>query len=276
MNAIILFKKIFIGAVTFFSLLTVFLSTASASELYLFQTDIDNNDFDTTKIFFEVPASIYESWYPLRKAAEYLPITVDWDASTQEIVIFSNAIQMIRPLCAEQRYDRQKIETYEADIKIVDGVTYCSGKFLSQHLQGVGFLYKNSIFYYTGGVESAAYINSGDSTKFFSYINTSLYELYLKLPDDYQFITENLPGGICFVDEDDTPYDYALGYVYPYSQTPTCYIVGDRFTGATLTSIIAHEAMHVYQARMGVLSSEKAAQQYEARILDELLSRNSE
>lgn len=260
-------KKLVIALVLMF----VLASPAYASELHLFETDVGNDSFQTADISFDVPETINKNWYPLRQVSAYLPIAVDWDNNTREVVIYSDAVRMLRPLCSEQRYNSKRLEVYKDDVKIIDGVTYCSARFLQMFLSGVGFSYEDSIFCYIDESKSTSYINSGNSMRFRSYVNTSLYELYLKCPDDYQFIKENLPGGISYVDSRTTPYWSALGYVYPYSNNPVCYIVGDRLAGATLSSVIAHEAMHVYQARIGMWDSEKAAEQYEAEVLNKLL-----
>lgn len=263
--------KIIKRSVVALALLLLMASPAYASDLFLFDADVENNSFTSELVSFETPDGIDDSWYPLREAAQYLPITVDWDSDTKEVVVDSDAVRLIRPLCAVQRYSSSRLEVYKENIKVLNGVTYCSPKFLRQHLDGVGFLYGNSVFCYIGDYQSDAYINGGDSMRFAAYVKTGLYELYLKSSDDYWLIRNYMTGGIRYISVNDAPYSNAVGYVYTKCIDPVCYIIGDTHPNTTIASLIAHEAMHIYQDKTGGENTEEIAKQYERQVLSRLL-----
>lgn len=244
---------------------------AYAAELNLFDADIGKDLFTVNKIVFETPDSVEDEWYPLRAAAEYLPIHVEWDEDSKSVVVESEAIRLIRPLCSTRYYDQRALDAYCNDIKTVNGITYCSGRFLVQHLQGVSFLYGSAVFCYSGTGESSDYVRGAGSARFVPYVNAALYELYLKSPKDYEMIKTCLTGGIQYMPFSESPYCDAVGFVYSRSEKPVCYIVGDGHTGATMASLVAHEAMHVYQTRNGNPSSETEAKQYEQAVLRRVL-----
>lgn len=259
------------GSVVALFLMVLLGSTAYASDLYVFDADIQHDSFSVEQVSFETPVGVDKSWYPLREASKYLPISVDWDNDTREVVVDSDAVRLIRPFCAVQRYGSRRLAAYRDNIKIVDGVTYCSPKFLNQHLDGVGFLYNNSVYCYTGDNQSDAYVKGGNSPRFVSYVNAGLYELYLKSPDDYRMVKDGITGGVQYVSVENSPYSNAVGYVYAQSSNPVCYIIGDTHTSTTMASLIAHEAMHIHQEKTGGENTEEIAKQYERQVLYKLL-----
>ena len=100
----------------------------STSTVHLFQTDYDADSYAITPVSFDIPDTVPEGWFPLRAVSEYLPITVSWDGSTQEVVVVSDAMKQIRPLLAERRF---KASRFTESLCIRRGVTYCSPQFLT-------------------------------------------------------------------------------------------------------------------------------------------------
>lgn len=268
MGVTVSFKKAFITVLTFI----VLINPAYASNLYLFRSDLNNNEFLVDTVEFDTPYCVDNSWYPLREAAEYLPIDVLWDADTREIIIYRDDDIGCHTMRAATRMNCNKILAFANDVKVVNGVTYCSANFLCQRIRGISFTMNGDLYFYQGDLRNASYISDAGSAVFRPYVNTAMYELYLKCPGDYKFVKEYLPGGIRYINKKDTPYYYANGYVYASVENPFCYIVGEDKTGATLASIIAHEAMHAYQFNLGIENSESIARQYEKELLRKMTS----
>ena len=244
--------------------------SVNAATLHLFEPALTTDEFRSEEQELPVPQGVPEGWYPLRKAAEYLPFTVDWDSAERSIVIDSDAVQMLRPYSAVQRYNSSRVLVMSDDLMIVNGVTYCSPRFLVQHLGGIGFVHDGEVWCCTGTGDAETYIDGGNSPRFTLLMSTALCELYLKAYEDYVLVRTNLPGGIAYVSPGDAISCDALGYVYPVDE-PVCYLVGDRYYGATLASFVAHEAMHIKLYQQGIVDSEDAAERYEQDVLDRLL-----
>lgn len=241
----------------------IFIQPVSASDLYLF-----NSSTETKQIIFNIPDEINQNWYPLRESSQYLPFSVQWIGETREIEINSEAIRQLRPFCAIRRYNSKSLGD---DLKIINDITYCSPKFLNQLLDGIGFIYNNQIYCYNGDNKSDDFIYGGKSTRFVPYVKTGLYELSLKSPEDYAFVIKYI-NGISYINPSEAIYHDAVGYINSHSSKPICYIIGDSYTSATMASLIAHEAMHVYQVKTGGMNTEAIAKQYEKQILNKLLA----
>ena len=59
--------------------LVLCLIVTPCSALTIFETDYDSDIYTESTPSFLIPNEIPEGWLPLRAAAEYLPISVDWD-----------------------------------------------------------------------------------------------------------------------------------------------------------------------------------------------------
>lgn len=269
-------KKILILLIT---LTSFFVITASASTLHTFKSNYDADKYTTDQINYNIPLTISQDWYPLKEALKYLPIEVSWDNKTREVVIRSeNPIQLLNysnsSTKTEKRYKSNKLPS--AMLKIENGVTYCSSRFLTSLLGGVGFMYDDEVYYFDGESKSSRLINSGKSEKFKSNVITSMYQMKVKMPDEYKFVRKYLTGGISCVEKgsDKNVPNSALGYTYPSVYKPCCYVVGDKLTGANLASLIAHESYHVYQYKSGKNVSEDDADKYENMVKQTMIAMN--
>lgn len=237
-----MFKKIFVLCTIF---IFAFITTADASTLHTFKSDYDADKYTTTQINFQIQSTIPQNWYPLKAVSVYLPIDVNWDSKTREVIIDNFPLQYVNSNIPERRYKSYKLPN---SLKIKDGVTYCSPEFLANLLGGFGFLYNGQIYYFAGENVQSKLINPGASKVFKSYVITSMYEMKLKLPNEYKFARKYLTGGIeCIQTVDSKIPAYAKAYVYPSHTYPCCYIVGDKVMSTTLASYIGHEAYHVWQ-----------------------------
>ena len=253
-------------------ILLVFCLTVSvnAATLHLFEPALTTDELQSEELELPVTPGVPEGWYPLRKAAEYLSFTVDWDSAERTIIIDSDAARMLRPYGAVQRYKPSRVRAMSDALMIVNGVTYCSPRFLVQHLGGIGFVHNGEVWCCTGTGDAETYIDGGNSPRFTMLMSTALCELYLKAYEDYVLMRTNLSGGIAYVPPEEAVYGDALGYVYPEDE-PVCYLVGDQYYGATLASLAAHEAMHIELYQQGIVDSEDAAERYEQDVLNRLL-----
>lgn len=243
------------------------LITTPCHALTLFQTDYDGDSYTETTISFNtpIPDSVPEGWLPLREASNYLPITVDWDNTTKEIIVkadlYANKINAIK----EKRY---KIDTlsslYFEDLMVVNGVTYCSPRFLTNRLPNVSFRYSGEVYYFQGETETSKLIRGDDDFK--NKVLTTMYNIKLALPEDYKLIRSCLTGGIKQVKPEDADV-FANAYVYPTVRNPIAYIVGGKYSD--ITYLIAHEAYHVWLER-NARQSEKLAREYGQRVSNEL------
>lgn len=227
-------------------LVIVISPAASAAELNIFTSP--EEPYET--ITFD------SKWFPLREASKYLPFEVDWDNDTKEIVITSESRNILLPFTMERRYGEEWYSDSSDDLTIINGVTYCNAAFLSRHTGGAGFRHKD-VVYCVDGVE------------FDDFIKSAMMEIKVKSPEDYEFITKHLTGGIKYAGYNGVSKD-ALAYVYPYSQNPICYLTTQKHHGLDLAGSIAHEAYHVYQARNGLAIEETGAEKYERDVIDAL------
>lgn len=263
------------------ALLLCLLSLPSyAATLNLFSSDYDNDKWQIEEIVFAQEDIIPIEWYPLRAISECLPIDVSWDNATRDIVVYSHEMAEINAFIAEQRYHVGNIPA--SKLKIKDGVTYCSPEFLSKLLPKTGFVYDNEVYYFDGEMINSKLIKHDNSDTFKASVITSMYELMLKLPEDYAFVRKYLTGGISLVKvytHKNVP-SYAAAYVFPKVKKPVAYIIsnsthpfyGYEPYGKYLTELICHEAYHVYLERIGK-QSETDAMKYGRKIknlLDEI------
>lgn len=272
-------KKITIFTITLITLTSLFAITASASTLHTFKSNYDADKYTTAQINYNIPLKISQDWYPLKDVSKYLPIEVSWDNKTREVVIRSeNSIQLLNysnsSTKTEKRYKSNKLPS--TMLKIENGVTYCSPKFLTSLLGGVGFMYDGEVYYFDGESVSSRLISPGRSEKFKSNVITSMYQMKVKMPDEYKFVRKCITGGISCVEKgsDKNVPNSALGYTYPSVYKPCCYVVGDKLTGTNLASLIAHESYHVYQYKSGKSVGEDGANKYENMIKQTLISMN--
>ena len=213
-------------------------------------------DAEVETITFEVPDKVPAGWLPLKEAAKHLPIDVSWNTKSNSMVIDSKPMAVSWPLLAREEFSAQRIALRSRDLKLVDGVVYCSPWFLANRLMGVGFVHEGEVWY----CDTTLDLNG--------HMQAAMLEMKVVAPEAYELATKYLTGGIKAAEEDIPD---ALAYVYPYAANPVCYISNTKMTGATLASSIAHEAWHVHQARNGLAVEEKGAEAFEKQVLNTLL-----
>ena len=213
-------------------------------------------DCDVETITFEVPEGVSKGWFPLEKVAKYLPIKVTQDAKNSKYVVESEPMAKSWPMLAQQEITVSSLKWRTRDLKMVDGVLYCSPWFLANRLGGVGFVHEGELWFCDTTLDLDGHIKA------------SMLELQVVAPEEYAFATKYLTGGIKAAEEDVAD---ALAYIHPYAAKPVCYISNTKMTGATLASSIAHEAYHAYQAKNGLAISEQGAETYEKDVLNLLL-----
>ena len=59
--------------------LVLCLTLTPCHALTIFTTDYDSDTYTESTLSFLIPSDVPDGWLPLRAAAEYLPISVDWD-----------------------------------------------------------------------------------------------------------------------------------------------------------------------------------------------------
>lgn len=232
--------------------------TISANALNLFQADYDNDQWSVEKIEYEHDDTIPDGWIPLKAASEYLPIDVDWNSDTREIIIYSHNLSWANKAFCTFLY---KADNLHPDIKIKDGVSWCSPKLMSCFLWNKSFVYNGELYYYNGENVESKLIQCNGSNLFKPPVLTALYNIKLKLPDEYELIRSCITGGIAYVSRDNMPEGIsgaAMAYVYPCRENPVCYIVGDEKSRDIFIENIAHEAYHVWLERNGSQSEEEA------------------
>ena len=233
--------------------------------LTLFTTDYDSDTYTESTPSFLIPSDVPEGWLPLRAAAEYLPINVDWDDATREIIVRADLYKSKLSLLKEKRYKIDNLcPLYSDDLMIVNGVTYCSPKFLTIRLPNVSFRYNGEVYYLKGETETSTLIQGDES--FRNKVLTSMYNLKLALPEDYSLIRSCLTGGIKQVSPEDADV-FANAYVYPSRRNPVAYIVGGEYSD--IANLIAHEGYHVWLER-NEGQSEKEAREYGQMISNRL------
>lgn len=228
--------------------LVLCLTVTPCHALTLFQTDYDGDSYTTE--------TVYEGdWLPLRKLSEVLPYSVEWKDRT--VYIYAERTHTIRP-------DWWLPE----GVKIENGVTYVTPKYLRMVLSGKCFLFEDELYVFDGETVRSTLVRG--STDFREHTLTVLYRLRLALPEDYQLIRNSLTGGIEeTVLPERLPYS-TQAFVYPTKARPTAHIVANC-SGANLAELITHEAYHVYLHRHG-RQSEDAARGYGRRVAELLLT----
>ena len=218
----------------------------NSNALCLFQSDYDADIWIEERIIYDIPAGVDPTWIPLRAASEHLPIDVSWDEAERKIVIYSHLISEEYPQIAERRYSTN---AKSIEYKVVNGVTYCSPKFISRFLKGYKFIYGNELYFFNGEYIKSKLIIDGNSNVFAGNVITAMYNLKLKMPEEYEFVRKHITGGVKYVPTDKVDADAvgATAYMIAGENRPKCYIVGDSHYGHTLASYIAHEAYHVWQ-----------------------------
>lgn len=245
--------------------LVLALTVTPCHALTIFETDYDADKYTETIITFDIPDKVPEDWLPLRAASQYLPITVDWDNATREIIVKANLYANKLNSLKEKRYKIDILcSLYSDDLMIVDGVTYCSPRFLTIRLHRASFRYNGEVYYFKGEIETSKLIRGEDA--FRKKVLTNMYNLKLALPEDYKLIRSCLTGGIKQVKPEDADV-FANAYVYPTARKPIAYIVGGEYSD--ITYLISHEAYHVWLAR-NARQSEKLAREYGQRVSNEL------
>ena len=241
--------------------LVLALTVTPCHALTLFQTDYDGDSYTTERVAYQAPSSgpaghlppEGEGWLPLRELSKILPYTVEWKDRT--VYIYAERTHTIRP-------DWWLPE----GVKIENGVTYVTPKYLRMVLSGKCFLYADELYVFDGETVRSDLVR-GDAD-FRERVLTAMYRLRLALPEDYQLIRNCLTGGIEQEEPEEGLLTYAA-YIYPAARRPVAYIVADC-SGADLAELIAHEAYHVYLHRHGRQSEEKA-REYGRRVKADLL-----
>lgn len=208
------------------------------SALTFFQADYDADEWTTE--------TVYEGdWLPLRELSSILPYTVEWKDRT--IYIYANRTWTIKPDW-----------WLPPDVKIVDGVTYVTPKYLDGILGGRAFRYDGELYVYHGESTSSKLVRGSET--FRANVLTTMYRLKMVLPEDYKLIRRHLNGGIEEMTfRNGLPYGTAA-YIYPAASKPTAYIVAAGLTGGNLAELIAHEAYHVYLYRQGKQNESEATE----------------
>ena len=221
--------------------------------LTVFQADYDRDEW--------VETVVYEGdWLPLRKLSEILPYSVEWDEQTRTVYIYAGRTHTIRP-------DRYLPE----GVKIVDGVTWVTARYLDGILDGRAFRYDGELYFFNGETQRSLLVRGPET--FRRNALTALYRLRLALPEDYKLIRECLTGGMEYEAPPEGLLTFAA-YVYQAVRRPTAYIVSNS-DGADLAELIAHEAYHVYLHRQR-RQSESGAREYGRRVKEALLETTSQ
>lgn len=229
--------------------LVMVLTIIPCQALTLFQADYDNHIFVETIVYEDL------DWLPLRELSNVLPYEVGWDG--RYIWVYANRTWKI---------DSTRLP-YE--VKIVNGVTYCSPRYMQRFLSGIDFRYQGELYVFAGEIGESSLIRGSESFR----VNaiTSMYRLKLVSPDTYEMVRECLTGGIESVELDTNVVPLrTLAYVYPHRKKPTAYIIGEP-NGSLLVECIVHEAFHVKQYRSGVSLDEKDAKEAGMTIYQQLI-----
>jgi hypothetical protein len=216
------------------------------SALTLFNADYDADEWTTE--------TVYEGeWLPLRELSSILPYTVEWKDRT--IYIYADRTWTIKP------------DWYLPEgVKIVDGVTYVTPKYM-KHILPNSFMHDGELYVLNGAVESKLIRGS---ERFKRNAVTSLYHMKVATPEAYSMVRECLTGGVESVKRPDFAPVNTAAYTYPSRRKPTAYIIGEP-SGTVLAGRIVHEAFHVRQYREGREISEKEAEEYSGRVMTALL-----
>lgn len=221
--------------------------TTPCHALTFFQADYDADEWTTE--------TVYEGdWLPLRELSSILPYEVEWKDRT--IFIYAERTWEIKP-------DRWIPE----GVKIVDGVTYVTPKYMKR-LVPDGFLCNGELYVYNGETTPSELIQGEDD--FRRHTLSVMYHLKLALPEDYALIRSCLTGGIIQAERKPWMPGGVMAYIYPGAQKPAAYIVASWASDSFLAEQIAHEAYHVYLVRHGP-DSEDLAEEYGKRVSADLL-----
>ena len=222
--------------------------------LTLFQTNYDDDAYET-----EV---IYEGeWLPLYNLSKILPYDIEWNAETRTITITAARTIKIRPDW-----------WIPPGVKIENGITYVTSGFLCGPLGAEAFMYNGELYAFDGEVEKSALIKGNE--EFRKGALTTLFRMKLVAPEIYEMVRENLSGGVQGISREGLPPSIpptTLAYVYPYRRNPIAYIVGDT-SGVALARRLAHEGIHVRQARERREIREEEARQAEIEVEGILLN----
>lgn len=248
----------------------MFTTQVNATELRLFSTDYDNEVYITASVEFDIAEEVPKNWYPLRAMSEILSFDVEWDVVTRQIIV---SYEDVYGDYAEHRYTIKDIEDHNK-LMLINQTTYCSPDYLMKITKGMSFWYDDAFYYYVGEAVISNLIRDNGSEKFRGYVNTSMYELYLKFPEDYEYIRMYLDGGIEKSRRAKTGrWKRVLGYTYSRRKPGVCYVLAE-LNGAKLTSLIGHEATHIYQARNGLVINEELADEYDIDLYDRIIESN--
>lgn len=250
-------------------MLIICLLPVSTQALYLVESDYDKDKWCIEHISFEPVDTIPEGWYPLKAVSEYLPIDVSWDEEKREIIVVSHDLQWKNKAMCTFRY---KADNLPIEMKIKDGVTYCNARILSSYLRQRGFLYKGEVYFFSGEDKISYLIRTEDKLVKARTIST-MFEIKLKMPEEYKFIRKHINGGISYVSEESIPSwvtKSAMGYVYPYKAKPICYVIGTNKYKGLLVNIISHEAYHVYEYRTRGYTDEIESTKYGIKVQNDL------
>lgn len=217
------------------------------SALTFFQADYDADAYITE--------TVYEGdWLPLRELSSILPYEVEWKDRT--IYVYAERTWTIKP------------DWYLPEgVKIVDGVTYVTPKYMKR-LVPDGFLCNGELYVYNGETTHSELIQGEDD--FRRHTLSVMYRLKLALPEDYALIRSCLTGGI--IQDEWKPWmpGGAMAYIYPGTEAPVAHIIASWVSDSLLAELIAHEAYHVYLERHGP-DSEALAEEYGKRVSADLL-----
>lgn len=224
------------------------LTVIPCNALTLFQTNYDDDAYET-----EV---VYEGeWLSLSNLSEFLPYDVEWNAETRTITITAARTIKIRPDW-----------WIPPGVKIENGVTYVTPKYLCGLLGAEAFMYDRELYVFDGEVKKSALIKGNE--EFRKGALTTLFRMKLVAPEIYEMVRENLSGGVQGISREELSPSIpstTLAYVYPYRRNPIAYIVGDT-SGVALARRLVHEGVHVRQAREGREIREEEAKQAEIEI----------
>lgn len=222
----------------------------SANALSLVSGSYDNDQWEVEQVDFFLPKAVPDGWYPLKKTSDYLgEVYVSWDEKNRKISVCSNDLSWFYI----EEFDVNNLPEY---LMIEDGVTYCSPEYLASLVSNHGFYYEGGIYYFSEETTQSMLIDTGDNDFYRKRILTILYQMKIIFPDVYEFVRENLTGGISLIQRSELPYKFSyevdrnlvVGYVNVANKTPICYVVQCFYNNKkeNLASVIAHEACHVY------------------------------
>ncbi len=235
-------RKIIVAALLFCLIIT------PCHALTFFKADYDDDTFTTE--------TVYEGdWLPLRELSARLPYEVEWKDRT--IYVYADRTWEIHP-------DKWIPE----GVKIVDGVTYVTPRYMLRFLPESSFVYNGELHVFDGEIERSRLVKGNET--FRENVLSTLYRLKLALPEDYKLIRRYLTGGIKQGEWREGMPVMTKAYIYPSSRRPVAYIIAHESFGAEMAEMISHEAYHVYLERRHE-QSEDAAWEYGQRVRSDLL-----